>query len=96
MEQKLMNSKAKYGTLTATQDANNDYSDTSSQMTESQYTSGSNQNSGSSMSSVNQSSKAQFDTYTALMDANNDYDKNNSNGNKGGRKNGGSTGGRNS
>ncbi|MCE5285580.1 MAG: hypothetical protein LLG02_07015 [Pelosinus sp.] len=52
-------SKEKYGTLTATQDANNDYS--SSTFSE------------STSSSKQQASKTKYGTLTAKSDANNDY-----------------------
>jgi hypothetical protein len=51
-------SKEKYGTLTATQDANNDYSSSTSN-----YTS----------SNKQQQSKTKYGTLTAKSNANNDY-----------------------
>jgi hypothetical protein len=50
-------SKEKYGTLTATQDANNDYSSSNSNYS----------------SNKQQQSKTKYGTLTAKSDANNDY-----------------------
>ncbi|MDR3565072.1 MAG: hypothetical protein P4N59_27040 [Negativicutes bacterium] len=65
MDKKTQQSKSKYGTLTATSDANNDYqaqSDTTG------MTSG-------ASSATTSSSVAEYGTMTAKFDANSDYGK---------------------
>jgi hypothetical protein len=77
VDKKNQQSKAKFGTLTATSDANQDYSSSSSA---SNATMGSNTSSSTMGSSAantttaaNASSLSEYGTMTAKFDANNDY-----------------------
>ncbi|SDF19459.1 hypothetical protein [Sporolituus thermophilus] len=61
-KQKLQTSKSKYGTLTATQDVNADYSSSNASPTNTKAT------------GKQKASKSEYGTLTAKADANNDYE----------------------
>ncbi|MDU2066450.1 MAG: hypothetical protein E6713_16665 [Sporomusaceae bacterium] len=71
-----MQSKNEYGTMTAKQDANNDYSSSSAASSTSSMASGAGTNTTSSQqtsTTKNKQSKDTYGTLTAKYDSNNDY-----------------------